>query len=183
MRASGLSAAEKLAVTAACQLLIDDFLKPRFLSKIQPTEFNYPVDILEKWHGTKYRFVRRYRSGFPGIPEKSSTPRSPASTGSAAMASTSNGTVTPENGSFSIVASLSPKRSRPLNLTDCSIHLEHRNSARLGPGASCSHLFSRASWRNLGVHRRREDAHSRSQQGNGCLNATIVACMQHEANI
>jgi hypothetical protein len=55
MRASGLSAAEKLAVTAACQLLIDDFLKPRFLSKIQPTEFNYPVDILEKWHGTKYR--------------------------------------------------------------------------------------------------------------------------------
>jgi len=31
MRASGLSAADKSAVTAACQQLIDDFLRPRFL--------------------------------------------------------------------------------------------------------------------------------------------------------
>jgi len=23
------------------------------------------VDILGKWHGTKYRFIQRYRSGFP----------------------------------------------------------------------------------------------------------------------
>ena len=65
MRASGLSAADKLAVTAACQQLIDDFLKPRFLPAIRPTQFNYPVDILGKWHGTKYRFIQRYRSGFP----------------------------------------------------------------------------------------------------------------------
>ena len=65
MRASGLSAADKLAVTAACQQLIDDFLKPRFLPAIRPTQFNYPVDILGRWHGTKYRFVQRYRSGFP----------------------------------------------------------------------------------------------------------------------
>jgi len=52
-------------VTAACQHLIDDFLKPRFLPTIRPTQFNYPVDILGKWHGTKYRFIQRYRSGFP----------------------------------------------------------------------------------------------------------------------
>ena len=65
MRSSGLSAAEKSAVMAACQHLIDDFLKPRFLPTIQPTQFNYPVDILGKWHGTKYRFIQRYRSGFP----------------------------------------------------------------------------------------------------------------------
>src|SRR5216683_1015314 len=56
MRSSGFAAAEKSAVTAACQHLIDDFLKPRFLPTIRPTQFNYPVDILGKWHGTKYRF-------------------------------------------------------------------------------------------------------------------------------
>src|SRR5580693_6759196 len=65
MRSSGFSAAEKSAVTAACQHLIDDFLKPRFLPTILPTQFNYPVDILGKWHGSKYRFIQRYRSGFP----------------------------------------------------------------------------------------------------------------------
>jgi hypothetical protein len=65
MRSSGFSAAEKSAVTAACQHLIDDFLKPRFLPTIRPTQFNYPVDVLGKWHGTRYRFIQRYRSGFP----------------------------------------------------------------------------------------------------------------------
>jgi hypothetical protein len=30
-----------------------------------PTKFNYPVDICGKWHGTRYRFIQRYRSGFP----------------------------------------------------------------------------------------------------------------------
>ncbi|HXH47035.1 MAG TPA: hypothetical protein VNK51_24750 [Bradyrhizobium sp.] len=65
MRSTGLSAAEKATVTAACQELIDGFLKPTFLPTIRPTEFSYPVDILGKWHGTKYRFVQRYRSGFP----------------------------------------------------------------------------------------------------------------------
>lgn len=64
MRSSGLSAAEKSTVTAACRELIDNFLKPRFLPTIRPTQFNYPVDILGKWLGTKYRFVQRYRSGF-----------------------------------------------------------------------------------------------------------------------
>jgi hypothetical protein len=65
MKSSAISAAEKSAVTAACQRLIDDFLKPRFLPAIRPTQFNYPVDILGKWHSTKYRFVQRYRSSYP----------------------------------------------------------------------------------------------------------------------
>ena len=64
MRSATLSTSEKTAVTAACKELIEGFLKPRFLPAIRPTEFNYPVDILGKWHGTKYRFIQRYRSGF-----------------------------------------------------------------------------------------------------------------------
>jgi hypothetical protein len=40
-------------------------LKPRFLPVIRPTEFNYQVEICCKWHGTRYRSVQRYRSGFP----------------------------------------------------------------------------------------------------------------------
>ncbi len=62
---AGLSEAEKAVITAACERLIGEFLKPRFLPVIRPTEFNYPVDIRGKWHGTKYRFIQRYRSGFP----------------------------------------------------------------------------------------------------------------------
>ena len=64
MRSRSFSAAEKSEVTAACQHLIDGFLKPRFLPAIRPTQFNYPVDIIGKWHGTRYRFIQRYRSGF-----------------------------------------------------------------------------------------------------------------------
>ena len=62
---AGFSEAERVRVTAACERFIDEFLKPRFLPSIRPTEFNYPVDILGKWHGAKYRFIQRYRSGFP----------------------------------------------------------------------------------------------------------------------
>jgi hypothetical protein len=63
--AAGLSDPEKTLITATCQRFIDEVLKPRFLPAIRPTEFNYPVDILGKWHGARYRFVQRYRSGFP----------------------------------------------------------------------------------------------------------------------
>ena len=65
---------EKSALTAACQKLIDDFLRLCFLPTIRPTRFNYPVDIQGKWHGTKYRFVQRYRSGFPENHEESDAP-------------------------------------------------------------------------------------------------------------
>jgi hypothetical protein len=61
----GISEVEKVAVTAACQRFIDEVLKPRFLPVIQPTQFNYPIDIHGKWRGTRYRFIKRYRSGFP----------------------------------------------------------------------------------------------------------------------
>ena len=64
MRSATLSTSEKSTVTAACQDLIEGFLKPRFLPAIRPTAFNYPVDTLDNWHGTKYRFTQRYRSGF-----------------------------------------------------------------------------------------------------------------------
>jgi hypothetical protein len=58
-------AAEKAIITATCQTFIATVLKPRFLPVIIPTAFNYPVDIQGKWHGNKYRFLQRYRSGYP----------------------------------------------------------------------------------------------------------------------
>ena len=64
-RPEGMSELEKAHVTAACQRFIDTVLKPRFLPAIRPTEFNYPVDIRGKWLGDRYRFIQRYRSGFP----------------------------------------------------------------------------------------------------------------------
>jgi hypothetical protein len=64
-RATGPSAAEKSHIIAACQQCIDHVLKPRFLPAVRPTQFNYPVDIQGKWHGGRYRFIQRYRSGFP----------------------------------------------------------------------------------------------------------------------
>jgi hypothetical protein len=64
-RSAGPSVLEKALITTACQKFIDQVLKPRFLPVIRPTEFNYPVDIRGKWFGSRYRFVQRYRSGFP----------------------------------------------------------------------------------------------------------------------
>jgi hypothetical protein len=60
-----LSAADKAAIAARCERFIAEVLKPRFLPEVRPTEFNYPVDILGKWRGSKYSFITRYRSGFP----------------------------------------------------------------------------------------------------------------------
>jgi hypothetical protein len=56
--------AEKQKIVAACEDFIRDFLKPRFLPKIKPTQWNYPVDIHGVWAGGRYRFVQRFRSGF-----------------------------------------------------------------------------------------------------------------------
>lgn len=58
-------AAEKLAVSAACETFIAEVLRPRFLPEIRPTEFNYPVAIYGKWRGNRYRFITRYRSDDP----------------------------------------------------------------------------------------------------------------------
>lgn len=58
----GPSHQEKALIASTCQQFIDDVLRPRFLPAVQPTEFNYPVDIHGQWHGARYRFVQRYRS-------------------------------------------------------------------------------------------------------------------------
>ncbi|PWC53333.1 hypothetical protein [Azospirillum sp. TSO22-1] len=65
LRAAGPSDSEKATIIADCQSFVDEVLKPRLLPSIRPTEFNYPIDILGKWHGNRYRFLQRYRSGFP----------------------------------------------------------------------------------------------------------------------
>ena len=64
-RPAGLSDPEKVVITLTCQRFIDEVLKPRFLPTINPTQFNYPIDIRGKWHGNRYRFLQRYRSGQP----------------------------------------------------------------------------------------------------------------------
>lgn len=40
-------------------------LEAPILPEIRPTTFNYPIDIVGKWRGSKYSFITRYRSGFP----------------------------------------------------------------------------------------------------------------------
>jgi hypothetical protein len=65
MATGGPTASEKARITAACQRFIDEILKPRFLPAIVPTPFSYCVDIRGKWQGPRYRFIQRYRSGFP----------------------------------------------------------------------------------------------------------------------
>ena len=60
-----LSADEKAAIAARCERLIAETLKPRFIPEIRPTEFNYPVDMSGRWRGSKYRFIVRFRSGWP----------------------------------------------------------------------------------------------------------------------
>jgi hypothetical protein len=58
--------AEKAAITAACERLITEQLRPRFLAEVRPSvTFNYPVAIEGKWLGNKYRFYTRYRSDDP----------------------------------------------------------------------------------------------------------------------
>jgi hypothetical protein len=57
--------AEKAAITAACEKLINQVLKPRFLEKRRHPKLNYPVDIYGKWHGNKYRFTTRFRYADP----------------------------------------------------------------------------------------------------------------------
>ena len=64
VRVRPLTSEDKTAIAETCQRFIDDVLKPRFLPEVQPTQFNYPVDIFGKWRGSKYSFIQRYRSGF-----------------------------------------------------------------------------------------------------------------------
>jgi len=59
------SEVEKLSIASACEKFIEEVLQPQFLPKIRPTTFNYPIAIYGKWFGNKYRFITRFRSGFP----------------------------------------------------------------------------------------------------------------------
>ena len=65
MRVRALTQQEKTDIAAACERLIADVLKPRYLAEIRPTQFNYPVDLHGKWRGSKFSFLTRFRSGFP----------------------------------------------------------------------------------------------------------------------
>jgi hypothetical protein len=56
---------KKDVIVATCDKFVAEVLKPRFLPSIRPTRFNCPADIYGKWHGGIYRFVQRYRSGWP----------------------------------------------------------------------------------------------------------------------
>ena len=62
---------EALDIIAACDKFVAEVLKPRFLPKRRPTEFNYAVDMYGKWHGGRYRFIERFRSDSPNaiVPE------------------------------------------------------------------------------------------------------------------
>jgi hypothetical protein len=63
--AKSLTPQEKGAIAKLCERLIIEVLKPKFLPEIQPSQFNYPVDIFGKWRGSNYSFIVRFRSGFP----------------------------------------------------------------------------------------------------------------------
>jgi hypothetical protein len=64
VRVKTLTTEEKAAIATTCERFIGTMLKPRFLPEVLPTQFNYPIDILGKWRGSKYSFITRYRSGF-----------------------------------------------------------------------------------------------------------------------
>jgi len=64
VRVKALTMEQKAAIAVACERFIDEMLKPRFLSEVRPTQFNYPIEIFGKWRGSKYSFMTRYRSGF-----------------------------------------------------------------------------------------------------------------------
>jgi hypothetical protein len=56
---------EKQTIITACEAVINNVLKPRYLPEIKPTNHNYPIDIHGDWRAGRYRFMARFRSGFP----------------------------------------------------------------------------------------------------------------------
>jgi len=63
-RPAAVDQREKQAIVTACEKFIQDVLKPRYLSEIRPTQWNYTVDIRGAWAGGRYRFIQRFRSGW-----------------------------------------------------------------------------------------------------------------------
>ncbi|RMF40873.1 MAG: hypothetical protein D6754_02255 [Alphaproteobacteria bacterium] len=68
VRVKEMNKEEKEGIAETCTGFIEEILKPRFLPEIRPTPFNYPVDILGRWRGSRYSFITRYRSGCPDNP-------------------------------------------------------------------------------------------------------------------
>ncbi len=55
-----LAPEQKAAIAAACERVIADSLKPRFVLDVSP-DSSGPLAIFGKWRGRKYSFVARYR--------------------------------------------------------------------------------------------------------------------------
>jgi hypothetical protein len=53
VRCRTLTAAERADIAATCERFIAETLKPRFLPEVRSTQFNYPIDILGRWRGSK----------------------------------------------------------------------------------------------------------------------------------
>jgi len=64
VRVKELAKNEKQLFSLRCEEFIAEQLAPRFLTKITPTEWNYPIALHGKWRGSKYSFFIRYRSGW-----------------------------------------------------------------------------------------------------------------------
>jgi hypothetical protein len=101
----GPSPAERAAIVAACDRFIAEVLRPRFLLEIQPTDFNYPIDIGGKWHGRNYRFFQRCRSDGQHTKKGSSTGHSQGWNIWDLIASIFRSFVTPRNGGRSTAPS------------------------------------------------------------------------------
>ena len=56
---------ERQRIVLACEALIRDVLKPRFLPEIRPNNMAYAIDIRGGWRSGRYRFVTRMRSAWP----------------------------------------------------------------------------------------------------------------------
>ncbi|WP_022729105.1 DUF3024 domain-containing protein [Fodinicurvata sediminis] len=65
VRIRKLTREEKEDMACRCERFLEEFLRPTFIPEIRPSEWNYPVDLFGKWHGHRYSFIVRYRSGFP----------------------------------------------------------------------------------------------------------------------
>ena len=89
MRVKALTPEEKADIAAACNRLIAEVLKPRYLGEVRPTQFNYPIDLHGKWRGSKFSFLTRFRSGFPDNAGEDSTRPSRVSTISRSVLTTS----------------------------------------------------------------------------------------------
>ena len=128
VHASRITLTEKQAIIAACERFITDVLKPRFLPEIRPTEWNYPVDILGRWHGNRY-------ASFSAFAPIGRTPSSRSlmrplrgSTGSRQGCSTLPGSDTPENGGSCSRGSLSKKPFSSLKPRSCCTRHRRRYS-------------------------------------------------------